>query len=704
MKIISITIGGFGKLKNQSFTFKEITQILSENGKGKSTLANFIECMFYGIDAKNSVQRAYLPWENAVFGGNLTFETNGKIYRIERTFGDKKSRDTFALYFENGLPSFDFTERIGEELFSLDRESFHRVCFFDQSDYEGGQTYISGRLNALITDTDEFDGFEKIEDGLNKKIKSYQNKQNHGLIPDVKEKIADADQGIRTLFPYKDRYFALQDELLSARNKKAELERQLLKTEKENEELLKKISSLESETALNMLNENEAETRRALALLEKDFSLNGLTEIQVDYHIEKCLSLEKKTAEYKQEENSFYPQENINLPSLETIEAEKQNYENAVNAKKTTPFIFPPVCFALALLFCALGAFKRNFFLIGIGSGVAVGGIIWLVSAIKGNKKIKLALARTQDFLGRYGYQGFSPSSAFEKLKTDVENYTVQRTYINERRLYLSSLKQEIIAENDNIERFISAFCKKKGEKITLLAELKNTARKKDELLAQLEKIKADKQRFSLSLEASNLKERYSRLNEIKLSLKGEIESCEQRTNLINNELSVCERNLEKYDELVLRKSTLENELETLEKEKTVAEKTLFYLQKAKENLTNGYLEPVKKSLKKYVETLLGLEETDLDENFKVTFTSGGIRRSFTSLSLGQRQLVNFALRLGLIDALFPEEKPFIIIDDAFCPLDAENLAICSKMIKKLSETVQVIYLTPHPSRSLKNN
>lgn len=704
MKIVSMTIGGFGKLKNQSFTFKEITQILSENGKGKSTLANFIECMFYGIDAKNSVQRAYLPWENGVFGGNLTFETKGKIYRVERTFGAKKSQDTFSLYDENGQPCSDFTEKLGEELFSLDKDAFHRVCFFDQSDYDGGQTYIAGRLNALITETDEFDGFEKIEENLNKKIKSYQNKQNHGLIPDVKEKIAENVQETRTLFPFKDRFFALQDGLLSEREKKVKLNDELNGLEKNSEQILKQISSLENERALNVLNENEAETQRSLALLEKDFSLNGLTESKADYYIEKCLALEKKKAELKQEENSFSPQENVDLPSLEKIESEKQKYLNAVNAKKATPFIFPALCFAFALLFLILGGIKRNFFLIGIGSGVAVGGIIWIISAIKGLKKINLAKSETQDFLGRYGYQGFSPSSAFEKIKTDTEKYLAQLASLNNRRLRLASLKQEITDENGNIERFISTHTKKTGEKITLLAELKNVARKKEELLSRLDKIQEDKKKYTLSFELNELKRRYSSLSDAKKNKKAEIEECEQKINAILGSLSVCERNLEKYDELLLKKSTLDNELDALEKEKLIAEKTLYYIQKAKENLTNGYLEPVKKSLKTYVETLIGLEETDLDENFKVTFTSSGIRREFKSLSLGQRQLVNFALRLGLIDALFPQEKPFIIIDDAFCPLDKENLAICSKMIKKLSETVQVIYLTPHPSRSLKSN
>ncbi len=199
-------------------------------------------------------------------------------------------------------------------------------------------------------------------------------------------------------------------------------------------------------------------------------------------------------------------------------------------------------------------------------------------------------------------------------------------------------------------------------------------------------------------------KTRYLKLNAVKENLKSEIEECESVLTNAAGELALCQQKTEKYDELTLKKAALENELDTLEKELSITEKALLYLQQAKKNLTDGYLDPVKKSLRKYAKTLINLDQVNCDENFKVTFSSSGITREFKNLSLGQRQLINFALRLGLVDALFPQEKPFIIIDDAFCPLDKENLALSSKMIKEISKTIQVIYLIPHSSRSLKTN
>ena len=98
MRIIELEIIGFGKLSDKKYNFDNITSILQSNGEGKSTLACFIESMFYGIDAKGSTLREYKPWASDFFGGNITISVGDKIYRIERTFGTKKSDDTFKIY------------------------------------------------------------------------------------------------------------------------------------------------------------------------------------------------------------------------------------------------------------------------------------------------------------------------------------------------------------------------------------------------------------------------------------------------------------------------------------------------------------------------------------------------------------------------------------------------------------------------------
>ena len=105
MRIRKCYIENFGKLHEVKYEFSEGLNVINEqNGWGKSTLANFIKAMFFGLDAsqKRSIEenerKKYFPWQGGNFGGNLEFEAKGKVYEIERFFGKKEKEDTFKLY------------------------------------------------------------------------------------------------------------------------------------------------------------------------------------------------------------------------------------------------------------------------------------------------------------------------------------------------------------------------------------------------------------------------------------------------------------------------------------------------------------------------------------------------------------------------------------------------------------------------------
>ena len=120
MRIISCHIDNFGKLHNYDVCFSDLTEIIENNGWGKSTLALFIKAMFYGLsgNAKKSISdnefMHYTPWSNESFTGRLVFETNGKTYIIIRDFSYGKKgffelRDAITNKISN-----DYSERIGE--------------------------------------------------------------------------------------------------------------------------------------------------------------------------------------------------------------------------------------------------------------------------------------------------------------------------------------------------------------------------------------------------------------------------------------------------------------------------------------------------------------------------------------------------------------------------------------------------------------
>ena len=74
-------------------------------------------------------------------------------------------------------------------------------------------------------------------------------------------------------------------------------------------------------------------------------------------------------------------------------------------------------------------------------------------------------------------------------------------------------------------------------------------------------------------------------------------------------------------------------------------------------------------------------------------------QRDINFYSKGYKQVIAICLRLSLIECLFKDEKPFLLLDDPFVDLDNKKLDTAKKLLNQISENNQVIYLTCHDSR-----
>ena len=160
MKILSCHIENFGAISNRDFEFDaNLTQFVKENGYGKTTLAAFLKAMFYGLPSstgrtKFNDRQHYYPFNGGKFGGNITFTSRGKTYRIERFF-DKHSdsRDECRVFINNALSQNPGD--IGRLIFGLDEASFERTVFIDASEIEISSTSgINAKLNSVIDATE----------------------------------------------------------------------------------------------------------------------------------------------------------------------------------------------------------------------------------------------------------------------------------------------------------------------------------------------------------------------------------------------------------------------------------------------------------------------------------------------------------------------------------------------------------------------
>lgn len=196
MKLLNCHIENFGVLSGFDFDFSEgLTVICKENGFGKSTFAAFIKAMFYGMPrtgARNVVEnerKRYDPWQGGKYGGFLEFEYQGTRYRVTRYFGKTASKDTFLMMdMSNRQSRTPFSEKLGEELFQLDADSFARSTYMPQISAHDMEvtTSIRTKLSDLVDNTNDMNNFDTAAASLRQfrsKFRAYRG--SGGIIGDL---------------------------------------------------------------------------------------------------------------------------------------------------------------------------------------------------------------------------------------------------------------------------------------------------------------------------------------------------------------------------------------------------------------------------------------------------------------------------------------------------------------------------------------
>jgi uncharacterized protein YhaN len=161
----------------------------------------------------------------------------------------------------------------------------------------------------------------------------------------------------------------------------------------------------------------------------------------------------------------------------------------------------------------------------------------------------------------------------------------------------------------------------------------------------------------------------------------------------------------EQYDEWEEKGVRLAELKETQGREQAKYEHILLARQKlsaAKETMTAKYADPILKGFGRYYSMLSGREADafHIDANTNVTVDELGKQRDVVSLSSGCRDMIGLCLRISLVDAMYREEKPMLIMDDPFANLDDEKIHGGRELVEKLAETYQILYFTCSDSRS----
>lgn len=186
------------------------------------------------------------------------------------------------------------------------------------------------------------------------------------------------------------------------------------------------------------------------------------------------------------------------------------------------------------------------------------------------------------------------------------------------------------------------------------------------------------------------------------LSLEMLSERCNSLAAL-DREIADAERRLEDLPE---RQNQLEAEKDCLDDYRAKYEIYMAaagFLKAAEQNLREKYIRPVRERFCNYSEALeraLG-EKITMDRDFRIYYERGGENRTERHLSAGQRCICQLCFRLALMDEMFGEEKPFLIMDDPFTGLDGVHMEKTAKLLGELAGGRQIIYFCCHDSRKV---
>ena len=229
-------------------------------------------------------------------------------------------------------------------------------------------------------------------------------------------------------------------------------------------------------------------------------------------------------------------------------------------------------------------------------------------------------------------------------------------------------------------------------------------------------------------------------------TLRAQLEALEARIQQLSAEQETAERRLEELYEMERHAQQALEDLAAMEQRHHLLTLVRDHLTKARNDFTKQYMDPMMDAFTKYycilanasdealvttpggtaagmdapagngtahvtssaTDTAAGSEAVvsspsaipfRMDADFNVHLLAEGEARNTELLSAGYRNLVELARRMAFIDAMYKEEKPFILLDDPFINLDPPKVEGGMRFLEAIARDHQVIYFTCHDSR-----
>ncbi len=189
--------------------------------------------------------------------------------------------------------------------------------------------------------------------------------------------------------------------------------------------------------------------------------------------------------------------------------------------------------------------------------------------------------------------------------------------------------------------------------------------------------------------------------------IQEELENNNEQMKDIVTSITAYTNTLDRLSLLADKKTEYESEQERLMEEKValthkhmLLTKTGELLQAAKDNLSTGYMSDMIKAFHKYLSMLDNSEHKILlSADLETRMEGHGKEWKSNYYSSGYKDLVTICVRMALVDVMYKEETPFLILDDPFVNFDDNKIKQAMNFLQELAKETQVLYFVCHQSR-----
>ncbi|MDO5133814.1 MAG: AAA family ATPase [Eubacteriales bacterium] len=684
MKLIYCHIENFGRLRNFEYVFSDdVNEICRGNGWGKSTLAAFLCAMFYGLPGSGKGKSSgapgdrvrFTPWQGGLFGGQLLFETAGREYEVTRFFGKRPSEDTFELRnTETNLPSFDFSEKLGEELFHLNRASFLRTVMIAQQDCE---TEATDDVNALIGDLADRAGdmgsyasaMKHLTDAANRLTP----RRASGSLYRLAAEAAELERETAGRADTENRIRESREIERTRKRKLTLLEAELHTTEE-------RLYAAE-ETVLKAAQEKAGRQEREDTRETEETGRKSAQEKAGRQEREDTRDTEEIGRKAAREKTGQQERNEAGETGLKTVQKRKARLEGRLaqdtgkaRDARQEAVEWKQIYFSGAAGAVILAAGLTAVLMGGTGFGAAVSliGAVLLAAALLLRRT---AENRRREVFGRI-IRRENDGQLPEQPSATGRLPARERLPVPE----ISTVK-EVPAAQENLS----------GQNPPSASELFSG---QEEPSASGLPEREEGQSVVEEGEILRLRRKIRGLQE-------EIISCRSGIMEGEGELQALLADLEEQEEAALRLKELRVRQAKEEQQFRQLTAAASLLAKAKQSLTARYADPVRRAFCGYWETITGCSAAGIrvDAGANVTVEEIGRQRQARELSMGYRDLAGICLRVALMDAMYRRERPPIILDDPFTNLDDEKMEGALRFLREISSRYQILYMTCSRSR-----